>query len=244
MTISLPTLVFSVLLVLGSVQAQLITDIDGHTYPLILMGEHSWTCSNLEVKHFNNGDPIPQAQTAKAWLKANHNKSPAWCYYEDKNGVDETTVLYNWYAVHDARGLAPSGSHVPSINEWTNLIQQLGGIRKCACIFKSKEGWLKEQTTLTHEFNAFNVLPVGSRYSYLNASFEWSDGPSKGRYVNFWTSSHGQYGLYGEHANRIGFSFDKDELITDAKSKTQFGNIELNAKGNGYSVRCIQDPAP
>ena len=29
--------------------------------------------------------------------------------------------IYNWYAVHDPRGLAPKGFHIPSNEEWTVL---------------------------------------------------------------------------------------------------------------------------
>jgi hypothetical protein len=34
--------------------------------------------------------------------------------------------LYNWYAVNDPRGLAPTGWHVPSDDEWTILTNYLG----------------------------------------------------------------------------------------------------------------------
>ena len=36
--------------------------------------------------------------------------------------------LYNWYAVNDSRGLCPVGWHVPSENEYTALINFLGGM--------------------------------------------------------------------------------------------------------------------
>jgi uncharacterized protein (TIGR02145 family) len=52
----------------------------------------------------------------------------AWCYYENdaKNGV-KYGKLYNWYAVNDARGLAPAGWHVPTDYEWEVLSTFLGG---------------------------------------------------------------------------------------------------------------------
>lgn len=39
----------------------------------------------------------------------------------------EYGLLYNWYAVTDARGIAPAGWHVPSIEEYTTLSDYLGG---------------------------------------------------------------------------------------------------------------------
>ena len=40
---------------------------------------------------------------------------------EAANVADTYGRLYNWYAVDDARGLCPSGWHVPTDGEWTDL---------------------------------------------------------------------------------------------------------------------------
>ena len=37
-----------------------------------------------------------------------------------------TAALYNWYAVDDARGLCPSGWHVPTDGEYMTLEMALG----------------------------------------------------------------------------------------------------------------------
>ena len=37
-----------------------------------------------------------------------------------------TADLYNWYAVDDARGLCPSGWHVPTDGEFMTLEMELG----------------------------------------------------------------------------------------------------------------------
>ena len=34
--------------------------------------------------------------------------------------LNEYGRLYNWYAVDDARGLCPSGWHVPTDGEWND----------------------------------------------------------------------------------------------------------------------------
>ena len=83
---------------------------------------------NLDVATFRNGDPIPEAKSNEEWQKAGENKQPAWCYYDNdpKNGAIYGK-LYNWYAVNDPRGLAPSGYHIPSDAEWTKLTDFLGG---------------------------------------------------------------------------------------------------------------------
>lgn len=106
----------------------------------VTIGTQVWMNKNLDVSTFRNGDPIPQAKTEQDWLAAKNNKQPAWCYYENKseNGA-KFGKLYNWYAVNDARGLAPVGFHVPSDEEWMKLIDYLGGENLAGIKMKEKE---------------------------------------------------------------------------------------------------------
>ncbi|RYY08664.1 MAG: hypothetical protein EOO04_39670, partial [Chitinophagaceae bacterium] len=78
-----------------------------------------WTVKNLDVTTYRNGDPIPQVTDPNAWATA---RTGAWCYYDnDPSNGAIYGKLYNWYAVNDARGLAPAGWHVPSDAEWNTL---------------------------------------------------------------------------------------------------------------------------
>jgi uncharacterized protein (TIGR02145 family) len=108
----------------------------------VTIGTQVWMTKNLDVDHFRNGDPIPQAKTDEEWKRAGENKQPAWCYYDNDpaNGV-KYGKLYNWYAVNDQRGLAPGGYHVPSDEEWTVLTDYLGGSDIAGKKMKSKSGW-------------------------------------------------------------------------------------------------------
>jgi len=94
----------------------------------VTIGSQTWTAKNLDVATFRNGEIIPEAKTDEEWSAAGRNKQPAWCYYDDdaKNGT-KYGKLYNWYAVNDARGLAPAGYHIPTDEEWTVLSTFLGG---------------------------------------------------------------------------------------------------------------------
>jgi uncharacterized protein (TIGR02145 family) len=93
----------------------------------VTIGTQVWMKENLNVSTFKNGDPIPEAKTDEEWKKARNNKQPAWCYYDNDlaNGA-KYGKLYNWYAVNDPRGLAPSGYHVPTDKEWSILTNFLG----------------------------------------------------------------------------------------------------------------------
>ncbi len=93
----------------------------------VTIGTQVWMTKNLDVATFRNGDPIPEAKTNGEWEAAGHNEQPAWCYYDNDpaNGA-KYGKLYNWYAVNDSRGLAPSGYHVPTDQEWIILTRFLG----------------------------------------------------------------------------------------------------------------------
>ncbi len=78
--------------VLNFSMAQTVKDIDGNVYKLTTINKLQWTTSNLSVKRFKNGEKIMHAQTEQEWLYASKNKLPAWCYYEDENGVDTKTT--------------------------------------------------------------------------------------------------------------------------------------------------------
>ena len=112
--------------------------------PTVVVGTQTWLGKNLNTTSFANGDPIPQAQTAKEWKEAGNRKQPAWCYYNNDPANGRTYgKLYNWYAVHDARGLASAGWHVSSDSEWTALTAYLGGETAAGNKMKSVSLWAK-----------------------------------------------------------------------------------------------------
>lgn len=83
-----------------------------------------WVITNLNVTTYRNGDPIPEEQNQAAWDALT---TGAWCSYNNNPANDAIYgKLYNWYAVNDARGLAPVGYHIPDTVEWTTLIDCLG----------------------------------------------------------------------------------------------------------------------
>ncbi len=91
----------------------------------IRIGTQNWCPKNLNVSTYRNGEAIPQVQDSTEWANL---ETGAWCYYENKT-KNSTTYgkLYNWFAVNDPRGLAPTDYHIPSDAEWTTLTDYLGG---------------------------------------------------------------------------------------------------------------------
>ena len=118
---------------------------------------------NLNVSHFRNGDPIPEARTINEWLKAGKRGEPVWCY-KNNDPVNEKKYgkLYNWYVVNDSRGLAPEGWLIPTDKEWTKLSDYLGGEDVGGIKMKATCGWY-ENGNGTNE-SAFTAFPGGCRY--------------------------------------------------------------------------------
>jgi uncharacterized protein (TIGR02145 family) len=82
---------------------------------------------NLEVSFFKNGEPINQVLNSGDWANACDSNEPAWAYYNYNAANAGYGKLYNWYAVNDSRGLAPSGWRIPLDNDFDTLASNLGG---------------------------------------------------------------------------------------------------------------------
>jgi uncharacterized protein (TIGR02145 family) len=77
-----------------------------------------------------------------------------------KRKVDSLDVLYyNWYVVHDSRGVCPTGWRVPSMNDYVLLIKGLGGTEVAGQRMKSPNYW--GDTLETKEVSLFEAKPFG-----------------------------------------------------------------------------------
>ena len=197
-----------------------ITDIEGNSYPLVTICNQTWTKTNLNVSKYRNGDIIPQVTDATQWAALT---TGAWCYYANisSNGITYGK-LYNWYAVNDARGLAPAGYHIPTDAEWTSLTTCLGGETIAGGKMKSTDTslWQSPNTNATNSSN-FTGLPSGIRNNINNITFS-----SINQYTGFWSVTENNTSLAWYRA--LGFNG---------------GNVQrgIDTKQTGLSVRCLKD---
>jgi uncharacterized protein (TIGR02145 family) len=98
---------------------------DGNSYKWVRIGNQIWMAENLRATKFNDGTPIPLVTDGETWVNLS---SPAYCWYNNDltNYGITYGAMYNWYAVNTGK-LSPCGWHVPTQEEWENLINFLGG---------------------------------------------------------------------------------------------------------------------
>jgi len=190
----------------------------------ITIGWQVWMAKNMDVDHFANGDLIPFVRDRLYWKDASDRGIPAWCYYNnDPSNGEKYGKLYNWWAVHDPRGLAPKGWHIPSDLEWSLITSHLGGEAVAGSALKSTFGWDNNKEGAngngTSSSRGFVGLPGGNRVNNGNFSLI-------GKVGGWWTTNQAGYAVACLH-----FLYNEDDQ--DHK--------DSNVKGCGFSVRCIKD---
>jgi uncharacterized protein (TIGR02145 family) len=150
----------------GQVNTRYLSDIDGNKYELVKVCNATFIKTNLNVSKYRNGDVIPEVKNASDWKNLT---TGAWCYYDnDPLNAGKYGKLYNYYAVIDPRGLAPTGYHIPSLQEWTSLATclgdaQAGGQLKSTGTLQTNTGlWLAPNLGATNS-TSFSALPGGYR---------------------------------------------------------------------------------
>ena len=176
------------------------------------IGKQVWMTKNLDVSTFRNGDLIRQAKTAEEWKNAGDKKQPAWCYYEfDAANGTKYGKLYNGHAVKDPRVLAPKGYHLLKDEEWTLLMNYIGGVEKIDLI-KSSFGWENNGNGIDHF--KLGILPSGSISSEgIFGGADW-------------------FGYYWTNSSYFHISFDNVDRYWDEMDDTE---------SFGMSVRCLRD---
>ena len=187
---------------------------DGYTYDLVAIGDQCWFAENLRTEHYANGDAIPGELSNSEW--ENTTEGAQAIYSNDASNLADYGRLYNWYAVDDARGLCPTGWHVPTDWEYTELTDFLGGSSIAGTQMKSSPSdnpaWDGTNTS------GFSALAGGYRGSYGYFYDEGYDG-------YFWSSSpDGAYAWF--------------RFLSSGSTEVYRFNYNLRL---GFSVRCVRD---
>src|SRR5450759_1177427 len=150
--------------------------------PSVTICTQVWMLKNLDVSTYRNGDLIPKVTDPTAWSALT---TGAWCWYNNDSATNASTYgkLYNWYAVNDPRGLAPTGWHVPSDAEWTTLSTCLGG--------NAVAGGAMKETGTTHWTSPNTGATNSSGFTGLPGGYRNNDGSfnNVGNFGYWWSST-------------------------------------------------------
>lgn len=183
------------------------------TYTTVSIGNQCWMRENLRNTSYSDGTPITKGQEIETWIMGTEGK---WCdYEEDKTPVvEEYGKLYNWYVVNNPKNICPTGWHVPSDEEWNDLVFYLGGEFLAGDILKTHApDWNGRNLA------GFNALPGGFRSNL--GGFKY-----KTLYGFWWTKTEAS-NVYAWCRNMPGFE------------NTVIRNNYF--KKTGFSIRCLKD---
>jgi uncharacterized protein (TIGR02145 family) len=189
---------------------------NGYTYKTVYIGGKEWLAENLRTTRYNDGTEILLVTNAANWSSLN---TPAYCWYDNNENSYKDTygALYNWYAVNTGK-LAPPGWHVATDEEWTALVDFVGGTDAAGTYLKSKSGWYNGGNGI--DYYGFSAPPGGYRRSD-NGNFSISE------FYGYWWSAT---------SNDTNTAWRWDMYYS-----TSAANRNYNDKKYGYSVRCVRD---
>jgi uncharacterized protein (TIGR02145 family) len=199
---------------------------DGNVYRTVTIGDQVWMAENLRYLP-SVVSPAVGSITTPYYYVNNYNGTAV----NDAKAVANYStygVLYNWPAAmneepsstsnpSDVQGVCPEGWHLPSINEWLELGQTIGGFGG-NLKETGTDHWLLPNTGATDAFG-FTALPGGVRLT--GNGFQ-----SPGEMGWWWTTSQ----AFDDNANLLRLFYNDGNIMGFNDSKSL-----------GLSVRCVKD---
>ena len=227
--------------------AATLTDIDGNTYNTVQIGNQCWMKENLRTTRYANGAGITLT------LEGLVSYTTAYRYYPDNNSSNVSTYgyLYNWKAVmgnssssnsnpSGVQGICPTGWHVPSGAEWTQLTDYVSSQGPYICNANHQTTIAKAlASTDTNWCSSSANCAVGNNPSANNAT-GFSALPA-GYYDG--TTSLGSCALFSsttESGSTSVFVYALYCYASNVGGVNVGGNASVQ-KNFGVSVRCLKD---
>lgn len=187
-----------------------IADIENNVYHTIPIGSMVWMAENLKTTKYNDSTAIPLVNDNASWIILT---SAAYCWYNNEI-INKVTygALYNSFTIKTGK-LCPTGWHVPSHVEMTNLESYLG-VNVAGGELKDTTLWKSPNTGGTNA-TGFTALPGGFR-TYDDGSFY-----NIGYNGYWWTSFETIYFFMSYNSSKL--------------------SLELAENKAGLSVRCLRD---
>jgi uncharacterized protein (TIGR02145 family) len=224
-----------VLLTEGNCGLPFYDSVNDQCYETIVIGSQCWFAENLASTKYNDGTDIPHVTSNSDWAALT---TPGYCWYDNNaSNADIYGALYNWYAV-EMGNLCPTGWHVPTDGEWTNL----------------------EDFLIANGYNYDGTTTGNKIAKSLATGFDWGASSSVGAVGNNdypeYRNKSGFRGLSGGyrfvngsflHVGLFGYWWTSTEYDSDwAWDRYLFYSHSdvyrfYDGKEGGFSVRCLRD---
>ena len=234
-----------------------VTDIDGNSYDAVQIGNQVWMAENLRTTRYADGTAIPMGDTISRTQPYRYAPGEHQSNEENMNNVPHYGYLYNWPAVMHGesssasnpsgiQGICPTGWHVPSDAEWTQLTSYMetqpiyiagDASNHIAKALAANWGWSSDVESVvgtdvvglnlgSNNASGFSALPAGW------CSFLSSDIIYVQKFCNF-----GYEALFwtGTECFESG-AYQRDIISDHSIVKRDYKYKEL-----GISVRCVKD---
>ncbi|HEY4187424.1 MAG TPA: fibrobacter succinogenes major paralogous domain-containing protein [Polyangia bacterium] len=206
------------------------TDVDGNTYPTVVIGTQEWMAGNLKATRYNDGTPIPITEDAFVWANLSTG-SYSW-YDDDIANKDVYGALYNWYVIQYLQlrsridDICPTNFYLPSRDVWAALVDALGGAAVASGALKETgtAHWAPPNTGATNQ-SSFAALPGGNRDAA--GSFV-----AKGQSGSWWGS---------DDSDAPDLAVASSLYLDDASTTA---TIATSAYEEGLAIRCMRDVTP
>ena len=231
-----------------------VSDIDGNVYNTIIIDDVEWMAENLRTTRYADGTQIPTDLNDDDWNSTTEGAYAIFPSYlvdgidSDEEMVEAYGKLYNWYALNDERGLCPAGWHVPSLEDWNDMVDYIidnydfiennvgNSLKSCRqinsplggdCDTEEHPRWEEHSVHYGTDDFGFSALPAGRR------SWTGTFGTLE-TFGRFWTSTSEWEEEDSVRAHYLLFHY-------------MYGDIDgldgflIYRKRSGISVRCIKD---
>lgn len=208
------------------------TDVDGNTYPTVVIGNQEWMASNLKATRYNTGTPIPITEDAFTWA---HLSTGSYSWYDnDIANKDVYGALYNWYVIQylqifgNIDDICPTNFSLPNRDTFVALVDTLGGSMVASGALKEAgtSNWDPPNTGATNQ-SGFTAVPAGNRD--YTGSFV-----GKGQSASWWTSDDSDVPDL-----TVASSFYLDDTSTVYSATVASAPYE-----DGLAIRCMRDVTP
>lgn len=207
--------------IFAQIQNNSVTDVDGNTYKTVVIGSQEWMKENLKTTKFNDKSDIQNITDPREWARAT---SYAYSWYNNNiSNKDIYGALYNWPAVNTGK-LCPAGWRVPTDEDWSKLIDFLGGSDLAGGKLKeiNNPTWNPPNRGATNE-SGFSAIPGGYRFGNY-----WYPGDFYEQGINsYWWSGT-------EYTESHSWS----RTVNNERTKVY---RSFFIKNSGFSVRCIKN---